>query len=83
MLVLCNILRLFVNTLTDDDKYCLLYRDNLTENIQILLSEKEKTFFQIFSPFLKSKLNFEHFQKKMTLIADVFPELPCPKKVIR
>ena len=83
MLVLCKILRLFVNTLTDDDKYCLLYRDNLTEKIQILLSEKKKTFFQIFSPFLKSKLNFEHFQKKMTLIADVFPELPCPKKVIR
>ena len=83
MLVLCKILRLFVNTLTDDDKYCLIYRDNLTENIQILLSEKKKTFFQIFSQFLKSKLNFEHFQKKMTLIADVFPELPCPKKVIR
>ena len=83
MLVLCKILRLFVNTLTDDDKYCLLYRDNLTENIQILLCEKKKTFFQIFSPFLKSKLNVEHFQKKMTLIVDVFPELPCPKKVIR
>ena len=64
MLVLSKILRLFVNTLTDDDKYCLLYRDNLTENIQILLSEKKKTFFQIFSAFLKSKLNFEHFQKK-------------------
>ena len=83
MLVLCKILRLFVNTLIDDDKYCLLYRDNLTETIQILLSEKKKTFFQIFSTFLKSKLNFEHFQKKMTLIADIFPELPCPRKVIR
>ena len=83
MLVLCKISGLFVNTLTDDDKYCLLYRDNLTQRIQILLSQKEKTFSQFFSPFLKSTLNFEHFQKKMTLIADVFPKLPSPKKVIR
>ena len=51
MLVLCKILRLFVNTLTDDDKYCLLYRDNLTQLIQILLSQKQKTFSQFFSDF--------------------------------
>ena len=83
MLVLCKILRLFVNTLTDDDKYSLLYRDNLTQPIQILLSQKQKTFSQFFSAFLKSELNFEHFQKKMTLIADEFSKLPSPKKVIR
>ena len=83
MLVLCKILRLFVNTLTDDDKYCLLYRDNLTQPIQILLSQKQKIFSEFFSAFSKSKLNFEHFQKKMTLIADVFSKLPSPKKVIR
>ena len=35
MLVLSEILGLFVNTLTDDDKYCPLYRDNLTQPIQI------------------------------------------------
>ena len=73
MLVHCKILRLFVNTLSDKDKYCLLYRDNLTQPIQILLSQKQKTFSQFFSAFLKSTLNFESFQKKMTLIADVFP----------
>ena len=83
MLLLCNTLRLFVNTLTDDDKYCLLYRDNLTQPIQILLSQKQKTFSQFFSPFLKSTLNFEHFQKEITLIGDVFAKLPSPKKVIR
>ena len=64
MLVLWKILRLFVNTLTDDDKYSLLYRDNLEQPIQILLSQKQKTFFQFFYAFLKSPLNFEHFQKK-------------------
>ena len=64
MLVLCKILSLFVNTLTDDDKYSLLYRDNLTQQIQILLSQKQKTFSQLFSEILKPTLNFEHFQKK-------------------
>ena len=83
MLVLWKILRLFVNTLTDNDKYCLLYRDNLTQPIQILLSQKRKTFFQFFSAFLKSTLNFEHFQKALTLMADVYSKLPSPKKVIR
>ena len=83
MLVLCKILRLFVNTLTADDKYSLVNRGNLKEPIQILLNQKDKTFSQFFCSFQKSALNFEHFQKKMTLIADVFPILPSPKKVIR
>ena len=83
MLVLCKILGQFLYTLTDDDKYCLLYRDNLTQPIEILLSQKQNTFFQFFSTFSKSALNFKHFQKKMTLIADVLTKLPSPKKVIR
>ena len=64
MLVLCKFLRLLVKTLTDDDKYSLLYRDNLMQPIQILLSEKPKIFSEFFSAFSKSTLNFEHFQKK-------------------
>ena len=83
MLVLCKISGLFLNTVTDDDKDSLLYGDNLTQPIQILLSQKQKTFFEFFSLFLKSTLNFEHFQKNIPLIADVFPNLPSPKKVIR
>ena len=83
MLVLCNILGLFVNTLSDDEKYCLLYRDNLMQPIQIHLYQKRKIFSDFFSAFLKSTLNFERFQKRTTLIADVFSKLPSPKKVIR
>ena len=83
MLVLCKISRLFVNTQSDDDKYSLVYRDKLTQPIQILLSGKQKTFCQFFPAFLKSTLNFEHFQKAMTLIADLYSKLPSPKKVIR
>ena len=82
MLVLCKILGLFVNTLNEDDKYCLLYNDNLLQPIQILLSQKQKTFSEFFSGFLKSTLNFEHFEKKINLIADIFPKLPSTKIVI-
>ena len=58
MLVLCKFLPLLVKTLTDDEKYSLLYRENLTQPIQILLSQKQKTFPQFFSAFLRSTLNF-------------------------
>ena len=64
MLVLCKILKLLVNTLTDDDKYSLLHRDNLRQPIQILLSQKQKNFSQLSSKILKLTLNFAHFQKK-------------------
>ena len=82
MLVLCKILGLFVNTLSEDDKYCLLYNDNLLQPIQILLSQKQKTFSEFFSAFLKFTLNCEHFEKKINLIADIFPKLPSTKIVI-
>ena len=64
MLVLCKFLRHLVKTLTDDEKYSFLYRENLTQPIQILLSQKRKTFSQFFSTFSQSTLNVEHFQKK-------------------
>ena len=67
MLVLCKFLRLLVKTLTDDEKYSLVYRENLTQPIQILLSQKRKTFSQFFFAFLKCTLNFAHFQKKKRL----------------
>ena len=68
LLVICKILRLFVNTLTADGKYSLLNRDNLTEPIQILLSEIQKAFLQFFFfffffAFLKFRGNFGDFQK--------------------
>ena len=64
MLVLCKFLRVLVKTLTDDEKYSLLYRENLTQPIQILLYQKPKTFSRLLSKILKPTLNFEHFQKK-------------------
>ena len=74
---------MFVNTLTADDKYSLLNRNNLRQPIWTPLSQKHKAFSQFFLAFSKSTLNFEHFQKKMTLIADLFPKLRTPKNMVR
>ena len=60
-----KILRLFVNTLAGNEKHYLLTRDNLTQTIQIQLSQKQKTFFPFFVfAFLKSILNFKCLPKK-------------------
>ena len=62
--MICKFLTLLVKSLTDDEKYSLLHRENLTQPIQILLSQKQKTFSQFFFEFSKSTLNFENFQRK-------------------
>ena len=51
--------------------------------IHIHLSQKEKVFSEFFSAIFESALNFEHFQKKMTLIAYVFPKLTTTKNVLQ
>ena len=48
--------------------------------IQMHLSRKQKIFSEFFSPFFESALNFAHFQKKMPLIAYVFPKLKNHEK---
>ena len=50
--------------MTVNEKHYLLTRDNLTQTIQIQLSQKQKTFFEFFFAFLKSILNFKHLPKK-------------------
>ena len=73
----------FLNTLTTGDNYSLVSRDNSMQTIQMHLSQKQKVFSQFFTAFFEFVLNFEHFQKKMTLIASVFPKLPTTKYVLR
>ena len=64
VLVRHKALEVFVNTLSVDDKYSLLNRDNLAQPIRTPLSQKEKAFSQFFLPFSKCALNLEHFQKR-------------------
>ena len=80
MLVLCKFLRLLVKTLTDDEKYSPLYRENLTQPIQILLSHKRKTYSQFFSSFSKSTLNFEHFATKYHPHSQIISQITVSEK---
>ena len=73
----------FLNTLTANDKYSLISQDKWMQTIQMLLSQKQNNFSQFFSSFIECALNFEHFQKKITLIAYVFPKLPTTNDVLR
>ena len=63
-LVLGQILRVFVNTLTADDKYPFEDCENLPLPIQMQLSGKRKTFSEFFVPFLESTSNFKHYKGK-------------------
>ena len=83
LLVRWKVLRLFVKKLTTDDKFSLLSRDSSNQTIQMRLSQKQKKFPHLFCAVFKSSSSFEHFQKKMTLIAYVFPNLRTPKDVVR
>ena len=51
--------------------------------IQMHLYQKQKIFSEYSCAFFESALSLENFQKKMTLIAYVFPKLPTTKNVLR
>ena len=65
-----EILRLFVNALTVDDRYSGSNMQNLPQQFQTPLSQKQKTFSGFFIAFLKCAWNLEFFQRK-----DEYPSL--------
>ena len=65
-----EIVRLFVNVLTVDDKYSGSNMKNLRQQFQMPWSHKQKTFSGFFIAFLKCAWNLEDFQKK-----DEYPSL--------
>ena len=65
-----EILRLFVNALTVDEKYSGNNMWNLPQQFQPPASQKQNTFSGVFNAFLKYAWNLEHFQKK-----DEYPSL--------
>ena len=65
-----EILRLFVNALTGGDKYSGSDMQNLSQQFETPLSQKQKTFSGFFIAFLKCAWNLEHFHKK-----DEYPTL--------
>ena len=78
-----EILGLLVNILTSGDKYNLRKSENLPRPIQMQLSKKQKNFSKVFAQFLKSTSNIEQFEKKMSLMADIFRKLQSAKNVVR
>ena len=61
---------MFVNTLTTDDKYSRRNMLNFTQQFEVPLSQKQKTYSGFSLAFLKCALNLEHFEKK-----DEYPSL--------
>ena len=56
--------------MTTDDKYSRRNMLNFTQQFEPPLSQKQKTFSEIFLAFLKCSLNLEHFEKQ-----DEYPSL--------
>ena len=81
LLVICQRLRLFVNTMSAVDKCSLPNRDNLRQPIHMQLSQRLKTFSEFFSAFSKSRLNFAYFEKKYDAHSLFITDAtPCKKR---
>ena len=63
-LVTSEISRLFVNTLTTDDKYSRRNMQIFWQQLQTLLSPEQNSFCQFLIAFLKCAWNLEHSEKK-------------------
>ena len=63
-LVISEIFRLFVNTLTPDVKYSRRYMQIFWQQIQTLLSPKAKTFYQFLMLFLNCGLNLQRSENQ-------------------
>ena len=68
--------------MTTDDKYSRQNMLNFTQELEAPLSQRQKLFYGSFLAFLKCALNLEHFEKKMSILALLVPELLTPKEVV-
>ena len=70
-----EILRLFVNALTADDKHSDSNMQNFPQQFQTPLCQKQKTFSGFFNDFLKCAWNLEQFQKKDEYPSQIISEI--------
>ena len=63
-LVLSEIFRLFVITLTPDDKYSRRYMQTFWQQLQTPLSQKWMAFFRIFIALVKCVWNLQNSEKR-------------------
>ena len=62
--------------MTTDDKYSRRNMLNFTQQLEALLSQKQKTFSGLFLAFLKYALNLEDFEEE-----DEYPSLVISKVI--
>ena len=74
-------MRLFVSTLTANDGYFRCNMQNLTQQLQTPISQKQKTFSGFFIEFLECSSNLEHFEKKDEHPSLIITEIIASKKV--
>ena len=73
-------LRLFVNTLTTDDKYSFRNMQNFPQQLEAPLYQKQKTFSGLFIAFLKCTWNLEHFEKNNEYPSLVISKIIDPER---
>ena len=74
-LVTSEIFRLFVNTLTADDKYSRRNMQIFWQQLQTTLSQKGKTLCGFFIAFLKCAWNSEYSGKKEGYSSQIITEI--------
>ena len=79
-LVTFEIFRLFVNTMSPDDKYSLRNMQIFWKQLQTLLSQKRQAFHQFLIAFLKCAWNFENSEKKRRVSLRNFYRNYCIRK---
>ena len=75
VLVTSDIFRLFVNTLTPDDKYSRRYIQTFWQQVEVPLSQKGESFFRFFIAFLKFEWNLDYSEKKEEYPRLIFTEI--------
>ena len=78
--MICKIVGPFIKGFNAGHKYSLF--KNLKKPIQTQLSQKPKLFYEFDSTFLKSRLNFKHFQQKDAPHSSCMSEITESKNVV-
>ena len=79
-LVTFEIFRLFVNTMSPDDKYSLRNMQIFWKQLQTLLSQQEKTCCWFFIVFPKCAQNLEHCEAKEEYPRLIITEIIAPER---
>ena len=81
-LVTSEIFRMFVNTLTPDDKYSRHHMQIFSQQFQTFLSQEENTFCRFLITFLKCQWNLEKSEKKEEYPSLIITEIIASERFV-